>query len=69
MAIKDVINRGVGTPTSLLYFITGGYAIGEPTAASMDTVIITPRDRRIKSSVRDRVINIMARDRREIGKE
>ena len=35
----------------------------------VNVITITSRDRRIKSSVRDRIINILARDRREIGKE
>ena len=29
MAVKDVISRGIGPSTSLLYFVTGGYAIGD----------------------------------------
>jgi len=46
VAVKDIINRGLGTPTSLLYFITGGYAIGEATVASFERVKKKARDRR-----------------------
>ena len=60
MAIKDVIGRGIGPSTSLLYFVTGGLSIGAPASESVNLISISSRDRRIK---------VVSRDRREIGKE
>lgn len=43
MAAKDVICRGIGPSTALLYFVTGGFAIGDATAALLQTSAITGR--------------------------
>ncbi|MEE9158936.1 MAG: hypothetical protein V3U60_11180 [Gammaproteobacteria bacterium] len=34
MAVKDVISRGIGPSTSLAFFVTGGFAIGEAVAVA-----------------------------------